>query len=181
MGTYWAVARAALTVVLAGEAARSEARGGIVGNREGRLRIVASEAFGLSRDKGLGQPPAEGQTLDIQVGRGPGYVLVTVAGEIDIATVTLLREQLSVLAADGGLVVDLDQVDFIDAAGLGALAGLAREAAAHGGRLHVVCARRRTRQLFELTGLDQTVPLARTLAEAIGPVTEEPGWRVCEM
>jgi hypothetical protein len=45
----------------------------------------------------------------------------------------------------------------------------------------VVCARRRTRQLFELTGLDQTVPLARTLAEAIGPVTEEPGWRVCEM
>jgi len=153
-----------------------------MGNREGRLRIVASEAFGSSRDMGLRQPPAEGQALDIQVGRGPGYVLVTVAGEVDIATVTLLRERLSVLAVGGGLVVvDLDQVGFIDAAGLGALAGLARQAAAHGGRLHVVCARLRTWQLFQLTGLDQTVPLARTLAEAVGPMTEEPGCRACEM
>jgi anti-sigma B factor antagonist len=150
-----------------------------VGNRDRRLRIVASEASGL---EGLGPSSAAGQALVIQVHRGPGYVLVTVAGEIDIATVSLLRERLSVLAVGGGqVVVDLDQVSFIDAAGLGGLVGAARQAATHGGRLNVVCDRRRTRQLFELTGLDQVVLLARTLAEAVEPVTAEPECRACEM
>jgi len=64
-------------------------------------------------------------------------------------------------------VADLDQVSFIDSAGLGALAGAARRAAAHGGSLHVVCARPRIRQLFRLTGLDSRIPLTRTLDGAL--------------
>jgi anti-anti-sigma factor len=66
------------------------------------------------------------------------------------------------------LVADLDRVSFIDAAGLGALAGAARRAAAHGASLRVVCARPRIRRLFRVTGLDQAVPLAGTLDEALG-------------
>ena len=90
----------------------------------------------------------------------------------EVVTATPLRERLSALAADGGQVVaDLDQLSFIDAAGLGALAVAARQAAACGGRLHVVCARRQTRQLFRLTGLDRAVPLTRTLAEAVESAT----------
>ena len=52
---------------------------------------------------------------------------------------------------------------FIDSAGLAALVGAAKRAAAHGGSLHVVCARPQIRQLFRLTGLDGQIPLARTL------------------
>ena len=52
-------------------------------------------------------------------------------------------------------------------AGLAALAGAARRAAAHGASLQVVCTRPRTRQLFRLTGLDGPVPLARTLDGAL--------------
>jgi anti-sigma B factor antagonist len=62
-------------------------------------------------------------------------------------------------------VADLDRVSFIDAAGLGVLAGAARQAAAHGTSLQVVCARRRVRRLFGLTQLDQAVPVAASLAE----------------
>ena len=81
---------------------------------------------------------------------------MTVAGEIDIATVTPLRERLFELAASGRpLVADLDQVRFIDSAGLSALVGAANRAAASGGSLHVVCARPEIRQLFRLTGLDR--------------------------
>jgi anti-anti-sigma regulatory factor len=40
-------------------------------------------------------------------------------------------------------------------------------AAAHGGSLHVVCARPRIRQLFRLTGLDRRLAPARTLEEAL--------------
>jgi anti-sigma B factor antagonist len=109
-----------------------------------------------------------GKALTIRVRRERGYVMVTVAGEVDIATVTRLRERLFQLAASGRtLVVDLDQVSFIDSAGLAALVGTARRAAAHGASLQVVCARPRTRQLFRLTGLDGRVPLASTLDGAL--------------
>ncbi len=81
---------------------------------------------------------------------------------------TRLREPLFELAASGRpLVVDLDQVSFIDLAGLAALVGTAKRAAAHGGSLHVACARPQIRQLFRLTGLDRQVPLARTMDEAL--------------
>ena len=109
-----------------------------------------------------------GNALTIQARREPGYVVVTVAGEVDIATVAALRERLSALAAGGlPLVADLDQVSFIDATGLGALAAAARLAAARGVSLHVVCAQPQTRRLFRITGLDRQIPLARDLAEAL--------------
>ena len=81
---------------------------------------------------------------------------------------TRLREPLFELAASGRpLVVDLDQVGFIDLAGLAALVGTAKRAAARGGSLHVACARPQIRRLFRLTGLDRQVPLARTMDEAL--------------
>jgi anti-anti-sigma factor len=116
-----------------------------------------------------------GEALTIQVRSEPGYAIVTVAGEVDIATVTRLREPLFELAASGHpLVVDLDRVSFIDSAGLAALVGASKRAAAHGGCLKVVCARRQTRQLFRLTGLDSQIPLASTLEEALLSLTARP-------
>ena len=109
-----------------------------------------------------------GEALTIRVRRERGYAIVSVAGEVDIATVARLRERLFELADSGcPLVADLDQVSFIDAAGLGALAGAASRAAAHGASLHVVCARPQTRRLFQLTGLDSQIPRARTLDGAL--------------
>ena len=94
-----------------------------------------------------------GEALTIEARHERGYPIVTVAGEIDIATATRLRERLSGLAARGRpLVADLDRVSFIDSAGLAALVGAAKRAAAHGGSLHVVCAQPKVRQLFRLTG-----------------------------
>ena len=104
--------------------------------------------------------------LTVMVRHEPEYVLVTVAGEVDFASAAGLRERLFTLASAGRpLVADLDRVSFIDAAGLGVLAGAARQAAAEGTSLQVVCARRRVRRLFGLTQLDQTVPVAASLAE----------------
>jgi len=111
--------------------------------------------------------PDNDDAVTVRVRHEPEYVLVTVAGEVDFATAGRLRERLFTLAATGRpLVADLDRVSFIDAAGLGVLAGAARQAAAHGAGLRVVCARRQVRRLFSLTRLDQAVPLAASLAEA---------------
>jgi anti-sigma B factor antagonist len=114
-------------------------------------------------------------SLIIGVRAEPGYVIITAAGEIDIFTVARLREELFTLAGDGRpLIADLDRVTFLGAAGLGALAGAARRAAARGASLHVVCARPQTRQLLQLTGLDRTLRLARTRAEAIQALPAAP-------
>jgi anti-sigma B factor antagonist len=104
--------------------------------------------------------------LTVLVRHEPDYVLVTVAGEVDFASAAGLRERLFTLASAGRpLVADLDRVSFIDAAGLGVLAAAARQAAANGASLRVVCARRQIRRLFRLTRLDQAVPVAASLAE----------------
>ena len=110
--------------------------------------------------------PDPDDVLTVLVRHEPDYVLVTVAGEVDFASAARLRERLFTLASAGRpLVADLDRVSFIDAAGLGVLAGAARQAATHGASLRVVCARQRVRRLFGLTQLDQAVPVAESLAE----------------
>jgi anti-sigma B factor antagonist len=112
-------------------------------------------------------PDNDDDAVTVRVRHEPEYVLVTVAGEVDFASAAGLRDRLFTLAATGRpLVADLDRVSFIDAAGLGVLAGAARQAAAHGASLRVVCARRQVRRLFSLTRLDQAVPLTASLAEA---------------
>jgi len=109
-----------------------------------------------------------GDALDITVSRERDVVIAAVTGDVDISTVAQLRECLFELADGGGtLIVDLNRVTFIDSAGLGALVGAARRAAAHGGSLHAVCARPQTRKLLWLTGVDRRIPLAATVDGAL--------------
>jgi len=139
-----------------------------VTSRHSGLRVVQPETLYLNLVESSAQRSTPDDVLTIRVRHKRKYVLVAVAGEIDIATVAGLRERLVALAAGGRpLVIDLDQVSFIDAAGLGALVGAGKRAAEHGVGLHVVCARQQIRRLFRITGLDRSIPLARTLAEAL--------------
>ena len=143
------------------------------------LRIVQPETLGLIPVGNSAPRSIPDNELDIRVRHRPKYVLVTVAGEIDIATAARLRERLRALAARGRpLVADLEQVSFMDASGLGVLAGAAKYAAEHGASLQVVCARQQIRRLFRLTGLDGTIPLARTMAEALQILEASPEGRV---
>lgn len=117
------------------------------------------------------------EVLTVLVLHRPGYVLVTVAGEIDLVTAPRLRERLSALTADGGrVVVDLGRVRFIDASGLGVLATAASKAGANGGSLRVVTARAAVRRLFTISGLEGHLGLAQSVAEAVsdaGEITDE--------
>ncbi len=104
-----------------------------------------------------------------------GHTIATVAGEIDISTVTLLRERLFELASSSHhLVIDLDQVTFIDATGLNTLVAAANRTEAHGGSLHVVCTRPKILNLFRLAGLDRRLPPVPTLDEALATSGRQP-------
>lgn len=113
-----------------------------------------------------------GAGLDIVVRRERGFVVVKATGIIDISTVSRLRERLFEQADAGRpLIVDLEQITFIDSAGLGALIGASRRAEEHGGSLHAVCARPHTRKLLGLTGVDRRIPLSSSLDGAVASIT----------
>jgi anti-sigma B factor antagonist len=108
------------------------------------------------------------EDLDIRVHNRHGHAIVTVAGEIDIATAPQLRAQLYAVTASGRpVIVDLTAVTFLGAAGLGVLATAAARATAHGGKLHVAARRYQIRRLFLLTGLHHQIPVSDTVAEAL--------------
>lgn len=120
----------------------------------------------------------EQQALIIAVRRQLGHVVVTVAGEIDIATAAQLRDRLAGPAGGGQqVIVDLSGVSFIDAAGLRVLAGAAAQAVARGGGLQLAAASRPARRVLVITRLDQRIPLAATVAEAQAALRDGPGVR----
>ena len=63
--------------------------------------------------------------LGLDVSERNGYSVLAVSGEVDVATVPRLREQLHGLVAQGSnkIIVNLDGVDFLDSTGLGVLVG----------------------------------------------------------
>lgn len=107
------------------------------------------------------------EALTVLIRHRPDFVLVTVAGEVDLTTAPLLRVRLTELAASGGpVVVDLSRVGYIDAAGLGVLAHIASLATVYGGTLRVATAQPRVRMLFSISGLERHVGLAWSVGEA---------------
>ena len=80
---------------------------------------------------------------------------VTVHGDIDIATAGAFRDRLVAVANErpARVVIDLADVRFLDSAGLRAFVQL-RKALPKDCQVVIRSPRRRTRQVFELTGLD---------------------------
>jgi anti-sigma B factor antagonist len=107
--------------------------------------------------------------LRTEVSEVKAWTVVTVHGEIDVATSPTLRERLIDLVNGGAtqLVLDLEAVDFLDSTGLGTIVSLLKRVRTHGGDLRLVCTEARIRRLFQITGLDKAVPLHASVDDAI--------------
>jgi len=81
--------------------------------------------------------------------------VITVRGEIDLATAgdLLLRLMLLAGSATGAIVLDLSWVTFIDCTGLRTLLAVNRHACTSGGSVQVAAASPAVARLFELVGL----------------------------
>lgn len=107
-----------------------------------------------------------------------GWTVVSLTGEIDVATAPRLREHLAAACASAPrIIVDLTHVDFLDSAGLGVLAGAMKRARFRGRTLRLVCPCRQIRNVLVMTGLAKVFWIHDTLDDAAGGTQNPPGDR----
>lgn len=91
--------------------------------------------------------------------------VLEVSGELDLATLPHLRDQLfKAIDQHQGttLYVDLDGITALDDTGLGMLLGGAGRARQQGGDILLVCTSEHLRGRFALTGLDRAIEVRQT-------------------
>lgn len=98
-----------------------------------------------------------------------GRSVVRVEGEIDLHSAPFIRDHFIDLLRFGtpDLVVDLEDVRFIDATGVNALYAVLRRTRTFDGSLQIVCSRQRLLELFLVTALPVEFLVHDTLAHAM--------------
>ena len=97
-----------------------------------------------------------------------GYQVVTVTGELDVATADQAYAYISRVIDDlpAPVSVDLSGLTFCDASGLGVLAKAARHARQAGSQFRLTSARPSLLKIMRITGLDRAFPELRSSARA---------------
>src|ERR1700683_5786436 len=117
-----------------------------------------------SRIRLLSQTTGEEEGMDLTLNvysDSPDYTVVAVGGEIDVYSAPKMREKLISLVESGSyhLIIDMEQVEFLDSTGLGVLVGGLKRVRAHAGLIDLVCTQGRLVPLFPITGLSRVVSL----------------------
>jgi anti-sigma B factor antagonist len=103
-----------------------------------------------------------------------GTAVVTVIGEVDLATSPTLRTRLLELLLNNPrvIVVRLDQVPLLDSTGLTALLAVHRRASLLGVELRLAGPAPSPSKVLRITGLDEPFAIYPTLADALRASTE---------
>jgi len=120
---------------------------------------------------------AQGGTgLGLTVWNKGRSVVVSVAGDVDVATTAELSEALCAVLRSGVrcLVCDLTGVGFLDASGLRALLIARRRALACDAWLDLACTQSQPRKIIQLTGLDAAFVIHDSVVAAAG-AQDRPG------
>jgi anti-sigma B factor antagonist len=102
----------------------------------------------------LSTQPRSGQ-LRVSIGRSESIPVLKVVGEVDMSSVSLLRERYEQVASESvpRLLVDLSGVTFLDSSGLAVLISMDEELHARGAQLTLLAPTPAVRRLFDITGL----------------------------
>jgi len=110
--------------------------------------------------------------FEVQSENLDGVRLIVVRGELDLDTARQLDELLpqEAVETDGAaLVLDLSECEFIDSTGIAVIVRTAQRmnTGENGGRFALCCINDQVRRLFDVTGLDSSIPLHGSRQEAI--------------
>ena len=106
------------------------------------------------RDDRGGESPASTISIDIQPGSDGSEPVVTIAGEIDVATSPTLRSAIAaVVEGASPVTIDLSATTFIDSSGLGVLVAALNRSRELGHDLSLRGLQAPVQRVFEITGL----------------------------
>jgi len=97
--------------------------------------------------------------FDIDIDRRERVTVLTVSGEVDLATAPLLDERLTEAIADGEatVIVNLDRVSFMDSTGLQVLIAHATPGR-NGDRVRLTKGSAQVQKLFRVSGIHDRLP-----------------------
>jgi anti-sigma B factor antagonist len=107
--------------------------------------------------------------LKIDVNSKDGVVMMKLNGEVDVYTAPKLKSRLIDLVDQGQfkIVVDLEEVDFMDSSGLGVLVGGLKRVRSHDGAIALVCTQENILKIFRITGLVKVFPIFENQDQAV--------------
>lgn len=120
-----------------------------------------------------GEEPVPMTELNLSVRHLGHRATIQAGGEIDLATSPQLQAVLVELVDRGchQLIIDLEQVSFLDCAGIRVLVDARRRAQEHGGSLKLVRPRPLVRRVLEITEMTTVFSIGSSFGE---PLTTEP-------
>jgi anti-sigma B factor antagonist len=107
--------------------------------------------------------------MKMQIATTPGSdrYLITVSGEVDLATSPELDVAI-IAAIDSGttsVVIDLTDVSFMDSSGLGVIVRALKRCREAENDLDLVITNERVLKVFGITGLDQVIPIHASIQD----------------
>jgi len=106
----------------------------------------------------------------VEVRAADQATVISVSGELDLASSPALEEELERVAQSnaGVVIVDLRQLEFMDSTGLSVLVKAHQQAEEQGRRLGLVNGSQQVQRLLNLTGVADRLTLADTPEELLG-------------
>ncbi|NTV67325.1 MAG: STAS domain-containing protein [Chlorobaculum sp.] len=80
-----------------------------------------------------------------------GIAILSLYGTLDALSAPELRNNRSIIDPEKTVVIDLQQVDFIDSSGIGAIVSASRQKRQPSGGIVLACMNDRVRKVFEIT------------------------------
>jgi anti-sigma B factor antagonist len=117
------------------------------------------------------------QAFSIRSDRAGAVARLTPLGELDIATVALLREAFDAVCADQAaqtIVIDLTELSFMDSTGLRLVLEMSA-ACADADRLRVIDGSASVERLLDLVGVRGRLPIIRAGDDPRAPLHLRPG------
>jgi stage II sporulation protein AA (anti-sigma F factor antagonist) len=112
-----------------------------------------------ARAAGDGRPASRPSVFSVHPERLNDVYRLTVSGELDLATRDTLRDELKRAEASDAkhILLDLNDLTFIDSSGIATLIEAHRRSATDGRRLQLLSVDGQVREVLELTGLKEVL------------------------
>jgi anti-anti-sigma factor len=132
------------------------------------IEVIVSGAPGSNDDGSSGPAPFTVQVVP-WADADPDQTVVAVAGDVDMHTEGLLRDELLRLSEPPGrrLVLDFSGVEFMASAGVAVLLEVSAQLDAANGSLTLACVLPMVARVMVLTAADELVPVLPTIDEAL--------------